>query len=192
MPLAIPIKESKDMESYRRLEEKRRYSNKELKVSRELIKAVRGQKDYATLGKLKSFQYVSSIPGMAYNPLMNEEAREAYFDYEQVVVLDFWVERVKETGMLMMEQPRLGIVLEEQVVETSVPELKGQVSFDCGSWDGPLKTSLVTMCELMKPSWCPRPNAGLIWDMAAYVTLDLDDDASLHDLAVIHHLLALK
>ena len=145
MPLAIPNKESNDMESYRRLEEVRRYSNKELKVSRELIEAVRGQKDFATLGKLKSFQYVSGMPGMAYNPFVNEEAREAYFDYEQVIVLDFWVERVKETGMLMMKQPRLGIVLEERVVEPSVPELNGQVSFDCGSWDGPLKTSLVTI-----------------------------------------------
>ena len=48
MPLSIPNKESKDMESYRRLEELRRYSNKELEVSRELIEAVRGQKDYAT------------------------------------------------------------------------------------------------------------------------------------------------
>ena len=28
--------------------------------------------------------------------------------------------------------------------------------------------------------------------MTADVTLDLDDDASLHDLAMIHHLLALK
>ena len=45
MSLAIPNKESNDMESYRRLEEVRRYSNKELKVSRELIEAVRGQKD---------------------------------------------------------------------------------------------------------------------------------------------------
>ena len=44
----------------------------------------------------------------------------------------------------------------------------------------------------MKPSWCPHPNAGLIWDMTADVTLNLDDDASLHDLAMIHHLLALK
>ena len=123
---------------------------------------------------------------------MNEEAREAYFDYEQVVVLSFWVERVKETGMLMMEQPKLGINLEERVVETSVPELKWQVSFDCGSSDGPLKTSLVTMWELMKPSWCPHPNAGSIWDMTAYVTLELDDDARLHDFAMIHHLLALK
>ena len=137
MPLAIPNKKLNDMESYRRLEEVRRYSNRELKVSRELIEAVRGQKDYATLGKLKSFQYVSGIPGMAYNPFVNEEAREAYFDYEQVVVLDFWVERVKETGMLMMEQPRLATVLEERVVEPSVPELKGQISFVCGSWDVP-------------------------------------------------------
>ena len=34
MPLPIPSKESKDMESYRRVEEVRRYVNKELKVSR--------------------------------------------------------------------------------------------------------------------------------------------------------------
>ena len=84
-------------------------------MSRELFESVRGQKHFATLGKLKSFQYMSGIPGMAYNPFVNEEAREAYFDYEQVVVLDFWVERIKETGMLMVEQPKLGIVLEERV-----------------------------------------------------------------------------
>ena len=129
---------------------------------------------------------------MAFNPFVNEEAREASFDCEQVVVLDFWNERVKEIDMMMMEQPKLGIVLEERVVEPSVSELKGQVCFDCGSWDGPLKTSLVTMWELKKPSWCPHPNAGLIWNMTADVTLDVDDDASLHDLAMIHHQLALK
>ena len=192
MPLAISNKKSNNVESYRRLEEVRRYSNKELKVSRELIEAVRGQKDYATLGKLKSFQYVSGIPGMAYNPFVNEGAREAYFDYEQVIVLNFWVERVKETGILIMKQPELGFVLEERVVEPSVPELKGQVSSDCGSWDGPLKTSLVTMWELMKPSWCPHPNSGLIWDMTADITLDLDDDDGLNDLAMILHLLAIR
>ena len=121
MPLTVPNKESNDMESYRKLEEVRRYSNKELKVSRELIEAVKGQKHFATLGRLKSFQYVSGIPGMAYNPFVNEEAREAYFDYEQVIVLNFWVERIKETGMLMVEQHKLGIILEKRVVEPSVP-----------------------------------------------------------------------
>ena len=48
------------------------------------------------------------------------------------------------------------------------------------------------MWELMKPSWCPHPNAGLIWDMTADILLDLDDGASLHDLAMIHHLLAIR
>ena len=113
MPLIVPNRESNDMESYRKLEEVRRYSNKELKKSRELIEAVRGQKDFATLGKLKSFQYVSGIPAMAYNPFVNEETREAYFDYEQVIVLTFWVERIRETGMLILEQPTLGIILED-------------------------------------------------------------------------------
>ena len=192
MPLVVPNRESNDMESYRKLEEVRRYSNEGLKVSRELIETVSGQKDFATLGKLKSFQYVSGIPGMAYNPFVNEEAREAYIDYEQAIVLNFWVELIKETGMLMVEQPKLGTILEERVVKPSVLELKGQVSFDCGSWDGPLKINQIAMWELMKPSWCLHPNAGLIWDMTADVMLDLDDDASLHDLAMIHHLLAMR
>ena len=86
--------------------------------------------------------------------------------------------------MLMLEQPELGTFLEERVVEPSVSELKGQVSFECGSWDFPLKSSLVTMWELMKPSWCPHPNASLIWDMTTDIVLDFDDDTSLHDLAV--------
>ena len=94
--------------------------------------------------------------------------------------------------MLMVEQPKLGIVLEERVVEPSDPELKGQVNFGCGSWDSPFKTSLVSMWELMQPSWCPHPNAGLIWDMTADITLDLDEDSSLQDLAIIHHLLAMR
>ena len=66
----------------------RRYSNKELKASRESIETVKNRADYATLGKLKSFQYVSSIPGIAYNPFVDDEAREAYFDYEQLIMLE--------------------------------------------------------------------------------------------------------
>ena len=192
MHLLVPKEESDDIKSYRMLEDVRGYSNKELKVSRKSIEAVREQKEYGTLAKLNSFQYVSGILVMTYNSFVDEEAWKAYFDYEQVMVLEFWVERVKETGMLMLEQPKLGIILEERVVEPSVPELKGQVSFDCGSWDVPLKTSLVTMWELMKSSWCPHPNAGLIWDMTADVAWDLDDDASLHYSAMIHDLLDLR
>ena len=61
---------------------------------------------------------------------MDEQARDAYFDFEQVIILNFWAERVKEIGMLTVEQRRLGIILEKRVVEPSVRELKGQVSFE--------------------------------------------------------------
>ena len=125
MPLLIPTKESKDIESYRRLEEVRRYSNKELKVSRESIEKVRDTKDYATLGKHKSFQYVYGMPGIAYNPFMVEEAMEAYFDYEQVIILDFWVERVEDTGMLMVEQPNWESFWRNEWLNPRFPSLRG-------------------------------------------------------------------
>ena len=75
MPLQIPTKELNDMDSYRRLEEARRCSNKKLTVTRELLEGIRILKEHATLGKWKTFQYMSGVPGMAYNSFFNEEAR---------------------------------------------------------------------------------------------------------------------
>ena len=77
MPLRISAKELNDLDSYRRLEEIRKSSNKELTVTRELLERVRCLKEYATLGKQRSFQYVSGVPGMAYNPFVNEESRDS-------------------------------------------------------------------------------------------------------------------
>ena len=192
MPQRIPAKELSDLDSYRRLEEIRSCSNKELTVTKKLLERVRSLKVDAKLGKQTSFQYVSGVPGMANDPFVNEEARDLYFVFEQAVILDLWVNRVREIGMIKSEQLLLEITFDEQVVEPLGPKLEGQVRFECGSWDGPLKTSLVMMLELMKPSWCPNPNLGLIWNLIADVELGENDDESLHDLAMIHHLLALK
>ena len=45
---------------------------------------------------------------------------------------------------------------------------------------------------LIKPSSYPNANAGLIWNVTADIEQQESDDESLHDLAVIHLLLALK
>ena len=63
-----------------------------IEVSKELLEKVSSLKEYATLGKQKSFQYVSGVPGMAYFPFVNEEARDAYFDFDQAVILNFLVD----------------------------------------------------------------------------------------------------
>ena len=192
MPMQISTEELKDMDSYRRLKEVRRWSNKELTVTRELLEGIRSLKEYATLGKRKFFQHVSCVPGTAYDPFVNEEARDSYFAHEQAVILKFCVKRVRKMETVSSQQLQLGVILEERVIEPSVLQLEGQVSFECGSWDGPLKTSLVTTRELMRPSWCLIPNATLIWVLNAETELECNDVESLHDLAKIHHLLALK
>ena len=79
MPLQTPTNESNDIESYRTLEEVRRYSNKELKVNRELIERAIYPKEFTTVGKLKAFQFVSGVLGKSHSLFMDEEARDAYF-----------------------------------------------------------------------------------------------------------------
>ena len=129
MQLRSPAKQLNNLKSYRRLEEIRRCSSKELKVTRELLERVRSLKKYATLGKQKSLQYVSGVPGTAYNTFIDEEARDAYFDFEQAIVLNFWVKRVRELGMITSDQLQLGVILKKRAVELSVSKLEGQVRF---------------------------------------------------------------
>ena len=104
-----------------------------------------------TLGKRKSLHTFQVFP--EYRITLSGMRRQGLriLIFNKIVVLDFRVERMKEIGMLTFEQLRMGVILEERVVEPSVPELKGQMSFECGSWDGQLYTCLVTMWELTKP-----------------------------------------
>ena len=132
-PLRISVKELNDLESFEKLEEIRGCSNKEPKFTRELLERVRNLKEFATLGKQKSFQYVSDVPGMAYNPFIDKEARVAYSDFEQALILSFWVAIVRELWMISTEQLQSGVSLQKRAIEPSVPKLEGHVSFVCGS-----------------------------------------------------------
>ena len=80
-----------------------------MKITRKLQERVGSLKKIATLGKQKSLQYVSGVSGMAYNPFVNEEARDAYIDFEQAVILDFRVEKVRESGMITSEHLHLRV-----------------------------------------------------------------------------------
>ena len=65
------------------------------------------------------------VPGRAYKPFVNKEASDSYFDFEQAVIINFWARRVRELGTKRSEQLQLEVVLEERVVEPSVPQLEG-------------------------------------------------------------------
>ena len=56
----------------------------------------------------------------------------------------------------------MGLVLEEEVTAPSVPKSDKRVEFGLGFSDELLRTSLMAVWELMRPSWCPSPNADSI------------------------------
>ena len=75
--------------------------------------------DFESIRK-KSYHYVSRIVEMAYNPFINEDIRDCYFDYEQAVLPRFWLSRKITKRSIAIRQVKLGLVLEEKVTAPSI------------------------------------------------------------------------
>ena len=69
---------------------------------------------------------------MAYNPFLNEDIRDCFFDYEQAVFLRFWTSRIATIRSAANQKTKLGLVLEEKVTEPSVPKSDNRVEFGLG------------------------------------------------------------
>ena len=126
---------------------------------------------------------------MAYNPFINEDIRDCFFDYEQAVLLRFWKSRIATIRSAANQQTNLGLVLAEKVNAPSVPKSDNRVEFGLGFSDELLKTSLMVVWELMKPSWCPSPNADSILRATQDVQRKLNSDCNFHDLNIIFNLM---
>ena len=50
--------------------------------------------EYCVPIRKKSYHYMSGIVGMAYNPFIDDDIGDCYFDYEQAVMLRFWSSRI--------------------------------------------------------------------------------------------------
>ena len=87
------------------------------------------------------------------------------------------------------QQTRLGLVLEEEVTAPSVPKLDNRVEFGLGFSDKLLRTCLMVVWELMKPSLCPSPNADSILRATQDVQRELNSDCNLRDLNIIYYLM---
>ena len=93
-PMRVNMKEPVELKSMKKNFEIRRFSNKEMRLTKEFIRALPNPSEYCGPIKEKSYSYVSGIIGMAYNPFINEDIRDCFFDYEQAVLLRFWSSRI--------------------------------------------------------------------------------------------------
>ena len=106
----------------RKIDEIRRFSNKELRLAKESMGALPKSSEYCGPIKKKSYSYISGIIGIAYNPFLSKDMRDCFFDYEQAVLLRFWTSRIVTIKSVNNPQARLGLVLEEAVTAPSVPK----------------------------------------------------------------------
>ena len=71
----------------------------------------------------------------------------------------------------------------------SVPKSDNRVEFGLGFWNERLRTSLMVVWELIKPSWCPSPNADSILRATQDVQRELNSDCNLRDLNISYNLM---
>ena len=183
------MEEPVELDSMKKIDEIRRFSNKELRLSKESMGALPKSSEYCGPIRKKPYSYVSGIIGIAYNPFLNEDIRDCFFDYEQAVLLRIWTSRIAKIRSAANQQTRLGVVLEEKVTEPSVPKSDNRVEFGLGFSHELLRTSLVVVWELMKPSWCPNPNVDSILLTTQDVQRELNSDCNLRDLNIIFNLM---
>ena len=121
-PMRVNMKEPVELEPMRKIDKTRRFSNKELRLTKESMRAMPKSSEYCGPIRKKSYSYVSGIIGIAYNPFLNEDIRDCFFDYEQAVLLRFWTSRIARIRSATNQQAKLGLVLEEKLTTPSVPE----------------------------------------------------------------------
>ena len=188
-PMRLNMKEPEELEPMRNKDEIRRFSNKELRLTKESIGALPKSSEYCGSIKKKSYSYVSGIIGIAYNPFLSEDIRDCFFDYEQAALLRFWTSRIVTIKSATNPQIKLGLVLKEEVTAPSVPKSDKRVEFGLGFSDELLRTSLMVVWELMRPSWCPSPNADSILRATQDVQRELNADCNLRDMNIIYNVM---
>ena len=102
------------------------------------------------------------------------------------MLLRFWTSRIATIRSAATQQVKLGLVLEEKVTAPSVLKLDSRVELGFGFSDELLRTSLMVVWELMKPSCCLSPNADSILHATQDVQRELNSDCNLRDLNIIY------
>ena len=184
-PMRVNMKEPEELEPMRRIDEIRRFSNKELRLTKESMGALPKSSEYCGPIRKKSYSYVSGVIGIAYNPFLSEDIRDCFFDYEQAVLLRFWTSKIVTIKSATNPQTKVALVLEEEVTAPSVPKSDERVEFGLEFSDELLRTSLMVVWELMRPSWCPSPSADSILRATQNVQRELNADCNLRDLNII-------
>ena len=161
------------LENHGKLDEVRRFYNKKFEEGHDVHRKLVLAGDYSKPNRRREYQYVSGVMGIAINPFLDSEARNAHKNFEVTELLKFWTEKMIKIDSAERERPSLGLMLEKMI---SVPRSNKMVELKMGNGNGMLVTNLGTVWKLLRPSWCPHPPANLIEEVTERVRLSPTKD----------------
>ena len=106
-PMRVNMKEPVELEPMTRIDEIRRFSSKEMRLTNESMGALPKSSQYCGLIRKKPYSYVSGVLGIAYIFFLSEDIRDCFFDYEQAVLLRFWTSRISTIKSATNPQTKL-------------------------------------------------------------------------------------
>ena len=77
-PMRVNMKKPVELEPIKKIDEKRRFSNRELRLTKESIGVLPESSEYCGPIRKMSYSYVSGIVGMAYNPFIKEDTTRLF------------------------------------------------------------------------------------------------------------------
>ena len=177
------------LENQRKLDLKRRFSNKKFGKNHDLHRKLALVEDYSRPTKRGEYQNVSGVIGIAYNPFLDSEAGNSCMNFEVAELLKFWTEEIIEIESTKRERPSLCLLLGKTPEIISVPRSVKKVELRLGSGYYVLSTTLGTIWIILRPSRCPHPHASLIEEVTERVRLSPAKDEDMGNLNIVHKLI---
>ena len=129
-PMRANMNEPVKLELLKKIVEIRTFSNRELRLTKESMDILLKSSEYCGPIRKNSYHCVCGIVGTAYNPFINEDIRDCYFDYEQAVLMRFLPSRISAIRSIASQQVKLGLLLKEKKTAPFIPKSDNRVEFD--------------------------------------------------------------
>ena len=160
-----------------------------LDESHDVYRSMALEEGYSRPTKRGEYQYVSGVMGISYNLFLDAEAGAAFMNFEITELLEFWTGKIIQIDPTERKKPSLGLLLEKVPEVVSVPRSERKVELRLGGKDDILSTNLGSVWKLLRPSWCPHPQANLNEEVTERVRLSPGKNEDLGNLNVIHKLI---
>ena len=140
-------------------------------------------------GDYRQFLENHGVMGMSYISFLSTEAGAVYMNFRVTEFLVIWTEKIIEIDTTENEKPSPDFLLEKGPEVICAARSEKRVKLRLGGGGNVIFTNLGTVWKLLRPSWCPHPQANLNEEVLERMRLSQEKDEDLGNMNVVHKLI---